>query len=199
MANIITLTGPSGSGKSTAIKYFLKYNTDFFKPQVIAKYSTRQRRKEDSFEIKAGYEQLPSECDLVYEQYGVRYGLILQEVYDVLSQGQSPIVILNDVRAVDDIRSLLGGLVKSVFIYRSDPDLELMNRIALDRGQVDKSDVTRRYQKAQSIYRIYIENIHLFNHVIINRYSRSELAVQVKRIIQGFKQSPNWPLRQRKR
>ncbi len=135
----------------------------------------------------------------MYEQYGVRYGLVLQEIYEVLSEGESPIVILNDVRAVEDIRSLLGGLVKSVFIYRSDPDIEQMNQLAEERGEIDTIDVIRRHQKAQAIYRIYIENIHLFNHVIINRYSRRELSTQVGKIIQGFRHNQNWPLRQKKR
>ena len=134
MPKIITLTGPSGSGKSTVINYFLKNNTKGFQPQVVAKYSTRTKRSEDNLEIKAGYDSLPKECDLVYEQYGVRYGLILQEIYDALSQGKSPIVILNDVRAVEDVRSLLGGLVESLFIYRSEPDIEQMNLLAKKKG-----------------------------------------------------------------
>jgi len=196
MLKVITLTGPSGSGKSTAIRYFLNNAKKKFFPKVIAKYSTRLKRNEDGFEIKAGYHTLPENCDLVYEQYGVRYGLVLQEIYDSLSKGESPIVILNDVRAVEDIRSLLNGLVKSIFIYRSDPNIKQTKSLAKKRG-IDIVEADRRHQKAMAIYRIYIENIHLFDHVIINRYTRRELSTQVKKIVSSIKFDKHWPLQRK--
>jgi hypothetical protein len=58
-------------------------------------------------------------------------------------------------------------------------------------------DAEPRYERAQTIFRIYIENIQFFDHVIINSGSSpKELEMQVKQIVKGLK-DPNWPLRER--
>lgn len=195
MPHAITLTGPSGCGKSTAIKYFMRLASDRFRPHVIAKYSTRKKRTDDGVEIKAGLKRLPQECDLVYEQYGDRYGLVLRDIFDAFERNEDPIVILNDVRTVEDMRNAVGGLVRSIFIFRGDPDKKSFEALASERGSTDSEDITRRFQKSQAIYRIYIENIHIFDHVILNRFGRRELGMQVKRIVAGMKMEGYWPLK----
>lgn len=193
MPHVITLTGPSGCGKTTAIDFFLANQKEEFRPVVIRKYSTRISRPDDGAEIVAGLSALPDKCDLVYEQYGARYGLMLSDVFGALKRGESPIVILNDVRAVEDIRGRLRRLVRSIFLFRSDPDKTEMMALARVRGGGD--DASKRFEKARAIYRIYIENIWLFDHVVLNKYTERELEVQIQRIIGGLGCGENWPLR----
>jgi hypothetical protein len=45
-----------------------------------------------------------------------------------------------------------------------------------------------RFEKARTIYRIYIENIYLFDHVIINSGTFEELEVQVGQIVKSLEQ-----------
>ena len=45
-----------------------------------------------------------------------------------------------------------------------------------------------RFKKAQTIYRIYIENIQLFDHVIINSGTFEELEMQVRQIVKSLEQ-----------
>jgi guanylate kinase len=194
MPNVITLTGPSGSGKSTALGYFLKAKNRIFKPVLIPKYTTRAPRDDDSGEALC-VASIPSECDLVYEQYGVRYGLDSQKLFDCLAAGNSPIVILNDVRTVEDVRTALGPVVRSVFVFREGPSLEKYRELGRSRNVQNEGDLSRRFNKAQAIYRIYIENIHLFDHVIINGRNRSALKTQVQRIVTGLSGVKSWPLR----
>jgi len=129
MRAIITLTGPSGAGKSTVIRELVRIGGSVLSPVVIPKYTTRPPRDEDlvrSPELREviSVSTLPSECDLVYEQYGDRYGLAFADLYRALRRGQSPIVILNDVRAVEDVRSALGKIVHSLFVFRETPMLD---------------------------------------------------------------------------
>jgi hypothetical protein len=58
-------------------------------------------------------------------------------------------------------------------------------------------DAEPRYERAQTIFRIYIENIHLFDHVVVNSGSFEELEIQVRQIVKGLR-NPNWPLRERR-
>jgi len=145
MRAIITLTGPSGAGKSTVIRELVRIGGSVLSPVVIPKYTTRPPRDEDlvrSPELREviSVSTLPSECDLVYEQYGDRYGLAFADLYRALRRGQSPIVILNDVRAVEDVRSALGKIVHSLFVFRETPMLDKYERLASERGVTNRSE-----------------------------------------------------------
>lgn len=106
-------------------------------------------------------------CDLVYEQYGNQYGIRFAELYECMKRGESPIVILNDVRTVEDIKVYLGKKCLSMFIFRSSPDINEYKKIGQER-HTSNIEIENRYRKATSIYRIYIENIQLFDKLILN-------------------------------
>lgn len=106
-------------------------------------------------------------CDLAYEQFGDRYGLKLEDLYVHLKNGKTPIVVLNDVRTVEDIKTKLGGQCFSLFIFREVPNKEHFIKIGKERNELlDKTEI--RFKKAENIYRIYIENIHIFDKLILN-------------------------------
>ena len=177
---VITITGPSMSGKTTAVQMMLESKR--VKCEVIPKFKTRRKRLDDDSEV-ISVSSVPPECDLVYEQAGTHYGLSSSLIYDALKRGVSPIVILSDVRAIEDLRSLLGPVVTSLFIFREEPELRSMIEIASKRGVDDLNDTLLRLNKARAIYRIYIENIQLFDHVIINASGRRVLRSQVTKIL----------------
>lgn len=106
-------------------------------------------------------------CDLAYEQFGDRYGLKLEDLYEHLKNGQTPIVVLNDVRTVEDIKTKLGGQCFSLFVFREVPNKEHFVKIGKERNEpLNKTEI--RFKKAENIYRIYIENIHIFDKLILN-------------------------------
>ena len=185
MPHVITITGPSRAGKSTTVAYLQKCANEDFRPRLVRKYTTRlPRRDEKDDEVRCG--GIPPECDLVYEQYGRRYGLESRTLFEAIADGQSPIVILNDVRAVEDVRNFFRERVRSIFIFRHDPASEAYHQ-ELTRWR-DELDADVRFEKAQTIYRIFIENIHLFDHVIINSGTFEELEMQVRQIVRGLGQ-----------
>lgn len=187
MASIITLTGPAHCGKSTIRNMIIELKSNSFKPVLFKKYTTRAPRKNDDDVICV--DRIPSECDLVYEQYGVRYGLRMDDFYSHLERGETPIVVLNDVRAVEDVRNALGPQVYSLFLYRKPANYEdfLLEEKQRATNDVDLIDVEKtartRFEKANAIYRIYIENIYLFDNVILNVTSIDITNIQVKNIV----------------
>ena len=136
--------------------------------------------------------RIPRSCDLVYEQYGVRYGMEMEKLYELLEEGKTPIVVINDIRAVEDIKSALGSLVYSIFLYRKPAIYEEFYAEEGERypekkkEEIEKSARTR-YEKAQAIYRIYIENIQLFDKVILNTSHEDITKQQVECIVNKFK------------
>lgn len=196
MPRVITLTGASGSGKSTAIDYFLDANGEDYKPELLKKFKTRPKRESESHNEDGLFtDRIPQDCDLVYEQYGSRYGLTLRGVYDKISNGITPIIIVNDVRVVQDIKSALGPCVISVYLFRETPSIELYQKLSNARYNVDNSDTLVRFNKANAVYRIYIENIDLFDHVILNSWGLDELRTQVFNLVSSFSRDLHWPLK----
>jgi guanylate kinase len=184
MPYVITITGPSRAGKSTTVDCLLENTNENFRPRLVRKFTTRPPRKgEENGEVYCYEGGIPSECDLVYQRYGERYGLEMRTLVECITEGQSPIVILNDVRAVEDVRSRFGERVRSIFIFRQDPLSEEYHQELIEsRGEAGKV----RFEKARTIYRIYIENIHLFDHVIINSGTREDLGIQVSQIVRSL-------------
>lgn len=189
MAVVITLTGPSQCGKSTIIDMFKKRKSENFEPVLIPKYITRDLRDTDGDDVIGG--GVPDSCDLVYEQYGQRYGFHFNTLYEHLSQGRCPIVIINDIKILQDLHTALGSQVVSVYMYRKAPvlqdfiDEEIARFSDHSEAMVEKitKTATTRYNKAITIYRIYIENIALFDNVILNVDSLENSQKQVDSII----------------
>lgn len=180
-AFIITLTGPSQSGKTLIMDKIVQIGTRLneekthFIPQKIKKYTTRHLRLNEIHQIENGgavdvefVKRIPESCDLVYQTYGIRYGLATKSLDDLLKKNISPIVVINDIRAVEEIRKVFHGQVLSLFLFRKIPEIEDFKEEARDRGNVSEQEIRARYEKAVAIYHTYIENICLFDHVILN-------------------------------
>lgn len=196
MANIITLTGASHCGKSFVRNMFLQEANDDFKPVLFVKETTRAARVNDDDVVHV--DRISDECDFVYEQYGVRYGFSFDKLYEHLKNGESPIIVVNDVRAVEDLRTAAGDQVVSLFIYRRPPDLASFEAEELHRLKGTSNDellqakVTARTRrdKAVAIHRIYIENIYLFDNVILNITNEADKTrQQVNHIISKMTKS----------
>ena len=178
---IITLTGPSMCGKSYVMerikeeKERLLMEGFFFDPVSVQKFTTRAYRLSELKNIQNGIfndvesvEEIPSECEFVYKTYGQCYGVQKKHLSDLLEKNQSPVIVVNDVRVVEELKQSFPGRVLSLFLFRKVPKLEDFQKESASRGNTDAIETNRRYQKAISIYRTYIENMTLFDRVILN-------------------------------
>lgn len=195
MPYIITITGPSGAGKSSTLNYLFEEKKECFDPVIVPKYTDRSPHLDDQGEV-VYVKEMPDSCDLKYIQYGDCYGIALSTLLEHIMAGKSPIVILNDVRAVEDVKKAFGGIVRSLFVFREGPNRDHYLEIAKAKGLRDE-EIEHRLTKAKTLYRIYIENIHIFDHVIINSSTLLELRLQVKQIVDNLQQIQNWPLVER--
>lgn len=196
---IITLTGPSQSGKSLVMKKIQQLGEELwasniaFSPVIIRKYTTRYLRWDEEKLIEKGeqidvehVQRIPGSCDLVYQTYGVRYGIETKILLEKLENGQFPVVIINDIRAVEEIRKYFSGKVLSLFLFRKIPELKDFKKEAQIRGNMSETEVVARYEKAIAIYRTYIENIILFDNVILNSIEYTSGKEQSRETILDF-------------
>jgi len=82
----------------------------------------------------------------------------------------------------------------SLFVFRESPTLQYHTEISKSRGTANMTDTERRFRKAQAIYRIYIENINLFDHVILTFGDEQDLRQQVGALVKGMGGQHHWPL-----
>lgn len=200
---IITLTGPSMCGKSYVIEYIknlenILYKEEhiIFSPICISKYTTRPYRTE---EIKKqleeiendviSCEELPDDCDFIYQTYGNKYGFSSKKLEELLAKGKIPVVIINDVRVVEEVKKSFPQKVLALFLFREVPKLSSFQNVSEKRGNVSEEQILQRYNKSIAIFRTYIENIALFNRVILNpkeqRKTENYAQIQIRNVIMG--------------
>lgn len=200
-AFIITLTGPSACGKGLVTEEFIEYSKiirerciDFY-PFMFQKDVTRSYRMEEALKLVKGNENaidvnsvktIPEEDDIVYRTYGDEYALNSCELSKALKNNRSPIVVINDIRVVEELKRLFKGQVLSLFIFRHIiPDIEHHQRAGANRGGTSSSKILSRYEKAVALYRVFIENIHIFDRVILNVGDKHLARIQTQKIVDG--------------
>lgn len=178
---IITLTGPSGCGKSYVMSRILELPALLrndgltFCPVIMPKYVTRPMRRQ---EIQAVLENktidiisvdsIPADCDLIYQTYGKQYALHSRDLRSALEEGKCPVVVINDVRVLEEIKRTFPNQVLSLYLFREVPRKEAFYKEAIIRGGGATTEIEERFEKATAIYHTYIENIGIFNRVILN-------------------------------
>jgi guanylate kinase len=181
-AFIITLTGPSACGKTYITDRIIDFGEERrskgieFKPERFWKYVTRSYRENEIIEKNQGkdidvehIESIPPDCDFVYRTYGEEYGLKSEDLKEKLDNNISPIVVINDVRVVEEMKKKFPGQVLSLFIFREIiNEAETHINAGKQRGGVSKEQAQKRFEKAIALYRIFIENRFVFDRVILN-------------------------------
>ncbi len=172
---LFILFGAPGSGKSTSCLVLNEIMKG--KLKVLQKETTRPSRSSDDQEIKS-VEEISSQCDFRYSQYGYEYGFSSQMIWEDLRNGNSVVVIVNDVRTIKILNKKFGNLAQNIYIH-SNIDKEKITKVATQRyPDADhdflERDISRRIEKIKTIHRKYIENTYLFHSAIINIYKEGD-------------------------
>lgn len=203
-AFIIALTGPSACGKTYITKKIIDFGEQLqqkdinFHPVRFYKYVTRPYRETEiidkakhlEIDVKS-VKSIPNDCELVYRTYGDEYGLRIKELKTFLDKNISPIIVINDVRVVEELKREFVGQVLSLFIFREIiPDIETHKNANSLRGSSTEKKSIIRFEKAVALYRIFIENIFIFDRVILNvEYTDSKykniVHIQTENLIRG--------------
>lgn len=136
--------------------------------KILPKFTTRGRRNDDDESIIT-VDEIPAECDYIYEQYGKKYAVSSRMIVQYLQEGKIPVTVVNDADIIEKLQKKFGISMKSYFIHRERPSreklIEIFNRT---RGIADPDTIEKRYQTAMKIYSMYTDKIELFDNIILN-------------------------------
>lgn len=173
--SVFLLFGAPGSDKSESCILLDEISEGNL--QVLQKETTRPPRKLDSHEIKS-VNTISKDCDLRYSQYGYDYGFSSKLIWNSLKNGNSMVVIVNDIRTIKILNKKFGSLSKNIYIH-SNIDKTHLTKILKTRyptasNDFLQKDIEKRIEKIKTIHRKYIENTYLFHSTIINIYNEDD-------------------------
>ena len=190
-ARIYVLSGGPGSGK-TELLNMIRGNEALL-PIIPPKYSDRPKRDEaDDVVTISGDEFNEDEYTFVYSMNNKIYGFKAEDIINCLKQGRNVFFIMSDIRVIDEIKKYFGAYVSVLYVFRNMTDEEFDNILderdskSKEEKQVIADDTERKIRKNRLylIQRQYVENISLFDHVILNRKNKAnEMLVQVQNIV----------------
>lgn len=187
MKYIIALMGPSQSGKSFVINRILANANEKFHPKLIAKQTTRPLRTNELEALQRGLEidvehVAEITADLAYQTYGKRTGVSVDKLINYADKGYVPVVVINDINAMAKLKKECRKrdsqlCVLSIFLFRRIPVRDQFIEEDDKRGNVETDETEQRFLKAATVYRIYIENIHMFDYVMLNTINYENVEI----------------------
>jgi guanylate kinase len=201
MANrIYILSGGSGSGKTEVLNAMLKKNPDT--AVTPPKYSDREKRNLDDDIITIPINDFnKGKYTFVYAMNNNIYGFKASDIIKCLKKGKNVFIIISDLRIIEEIKKHFGSLVSVIYIFRNMTEDELTKILETrDKEKLDSSSITEdtankiRKNRLYLIQRQYVENIALFNHVILNRKDKKEeMYEQLRNIVQSYSDGKTIP------
>jgi guanylate kinase len=194
VSRIYILSGGSGSGKTELLNSMLKSRPEF--AITPPKYSNREKRNKDDDINTISLDDFNDRAyTFVYSMNNNIYGFKAAEIIDCLKQGKSVFIIISDLRIIEEFKQHFGSLVSVIYIFRNISEDEL-NAI-LERRESENNkyadeilkDTENKIRKNRLylIQRQYVENIALFDHVILNRANKKEeMYEQLNNIVRAY-------------
>jgi guanylate kinase len=195
-SRIYILSGGSGAGKTEVLNSRLAD-----KPEISVsppKYSDREKRNADDDIVTVNAEEFnKEEFTFVYSMNNNIYGFKAMDIIEQLKTGKNVFIIISDLRIIEEFKKHFGTLVSVIYIFRNMSEEELIeilekrekehtNTVPSDNIANDTESKIRK-NRLYLIQRQYVENIALFDHVILNRTGKKEeMLVQLNNIVNSY-------------
>ena len=197
MANkIFILSGGTGAGKTILLNTMLKRNPDT--SITPPKYSDRKIRNPDDDILTIVTDDFnKEEYTFVYSMNNNIYGFKATDIINCLKKQKNVFIIISDLRIIEEFKKHFGSFVTVIYIFRNMDEIELNNILEKRNNenesndkQIDIENDTENKIRKNRLYLIqrqYVENIALFDHVILNRINKyEEMYEQLWNIVDAY-------------
>ncbi|MCP3957993.1 MAG: hypothetical protein GY719_09085 [bacterium] len=185
--HLFILSGAPTAGKTMLINMLIREKD--LRPAAVPKYTSRAWRGPDD-DSEQHDEINDQDFEFTYPYNENRYGLQAGDIRDILSQGFNAFVAVSPPRIVRSIKKLLGPLAVSLYLHSDRAERNLEETVR-ERRPHESADELERKVRAKTInlrlrHRQYVDNIALYDHVLLNTSSRRVLLKQAKSVIRLY-------------
>lgn len=182
--HLIVVVGTPGSGKDLLIRAINDLAIQH--AEVIPKHTTRNHREDDGKEIicRGDKEYNIDVCDIRYHNYGNEYGVETKKIWEGLKRGMFQVVIISNAGAINQLKEIFGPLLVLVYVHSEEtPESYEAKESSLGN---DDGYVAKRKKNFRKAFELYLDNFHLFDHVLIYSGAAEDLYDQIFRLFQHY-------------
>ncbi len=181
---LFVIVAASGAGKGVLLRSVRDMGERHM--IVIPKVTTRRRKTTDGPEMIHVRRIDRKRYHVVYGNYKSHYGISTEDIYAALRLGRHCMLICSNMKsAIPALKAALGPLMKLVYLYAPpDPESTESNQILI--GATDQDETRIRKNKVWVVFRYYVDNISLFDHVLLNVGDPEDLSDQMFRLVQSY-------------
>lgn len=183
MQHLFIIVGSPGSGKDLLIRAVNDLGAQH--AEIVPKHTSRQRWDDDGNEMICVWdpEHDLANCDIIYENYGDKYGIKGGEIWEGLSKGVFQVIVVSDVDAINKLRRVFGELVVLVYVH-SEVDADEYQ--CIEAHGKDSEYVQCRVAEYELAFNVYLENFLAFDHVLIYSGLKEDLFDQIFRLFRAY-------------
>jgi ribose 1,5-bisphosphokinase PhnN len=184
MQRLVVIVGTPGSGKDQLIRAI--HDLGARHAQIVPKHTSRERWDDDGNEMicPGDPDYNLDACEIQYQNYGDRYGIESSKMWEGLSRGVFPVVVVSNIDAINALHQMFGKLMLLVYIH-SEMEVDQYRHSEMARGK-DTQYIERRVAEYQLAFDIFLENYPAFDHVLINSGSSEDLFDQIFRLFRAY-------------
>ena len=181
---LVVVVGAPGSGKDLLIRAVNDLGTQH--AQIVPKHTSRQRRQDDGNEmICPGDENYDIEaCDIIYENYGDRYGFECSMIWQGLKKGIFQVIVVSDINTINKLKEKFRDIMISVYVH-SETNADEYERTEVAFGE-DTNYVKQRSKNYRQAFDIFLKNYLAFDHVFIYTGNPEDLFDQIFRLFRAY-------------
>ena len=181
---LIIVVGNPGSGKDILVRAVYDLGTQH--ANVVPKHTSRNRIKDDGKEMICSDDPnfALEKCDVVYENYGDRYGIETVKIWKGLKRGIFQVLVVSNVDAINKLRTIFGGLIILVYVHSEIQPDEYQNTES--KHGYEQEYIKRRVTEYNKAFRSYLRNFLAFKHVFIYTDSDEDLYDQIFRLFRSY-------------
>lgn len=181
---LVVVVGAPGSGKDLLIRAVNDLGTQH--AQIVPKHTSRQRRQDDGNEmICPGDENYDIEaCDIIYENYGDRYGFECSMIWQGLKKGIFQVIVVSDINAINKLKEKFCNIMITVYVH-SETNADEYERTEVAFGD-DTNYIKQRSKNYRQAFDIFLKNFLAFDHVFIYTGNPEDLFDQIFRLFRAY-------------
>lgn len=182
---IFLIVGASGAGKGTLLRALRDMGQRHV--VIIPKQTTRAPKATDGDEMVSVYprKKVDPEFDVKYRNYLNEYGICSAEIWENVKTSKFQVLIVSNLKAIKELYHRFGPLIKLIYLYSPIRE-EGLEKHQKDIAAEDTDEIAVRKSKIEVVHGYYIDNITMFDHVLLNTQEPEDLSDQIFRLFQYY-------------